>query len=111
MAVKKDFSTINTEKVFNSIETATSRKGQQGTASPEEAAQRAAQLRTQGRKGCKAVRINMAFTPENYDFVKIAARATGQTMTKFANQIIEQYRADHAEDYKEAKKLFEKFSK
>ncbi len=111
MAVKKDFSTINTEKVFNSIETATSRKGQQGTASPEEAAQRAAQLRTQGRKGCKAVRINMAFTPDNYDFVKVTAQATGQTMTKFTNFIVEKFRAEHAEEYKEAKKLFDKLNK
>lgn len=69
-------------------------KGQQTTASPEEAAERMAELRTQGRKGCKAVRINMAFTPDNHGFIKKMARISGMTMTEFTNSIIERYRVD-----------------
>jgi len=103
MASKKDFAGMNTGRVFSSIEQATSSKGQQGTASPQEAAARAADLQTQGRKGCKAVRINMAFTPDNYDFIRVMAKATGNTMTQFANRIIEAYRNEHPEFMEQAK--------
>ena len=46
MAMKKDFAGINTSRVYNSIEQATSEKGRQGTASPGEATQRALDLKT-----------------------------------------------------------------
>lgn len=94
---KKDFSGINTGRVYESIEQATSTKGQQGTVSPQEAAERMAALKTQGRKGCKATRINMAFTPENHEFIKVMAKASGRTMTEFANLVIAAYRNEHPE--------------
>jgi hypothetical protein len=94
---KKDFSNISTGRVFGAIEQATSEKGQQGTASPQEAQERMEQLKTQGRKGCKAIRINMAFTPSNHEFIKVLARATGRTMTDFTNLVIEAYRNEHPE--------------
>ena len=89
---KKDFAGMNTGRVYGAIEQATSKKGQQGTASPQEAQERAQDLKTQGRKGCKATRINMAFTPDNHEFIKIMARATGRTMTEFTNDVIAAYR-------------------
>ena len=49
MAKTKDFTRMNVtpvNKVYDSIEQGTSRKGQQGTASPEEAKERASQLRS-----------------------------------------------------------------
>ena len=109
MAKKKDFGSINTGKVYDAIEQATGKKGQQGTASPEEQAERAAELKSQGRKGCKAIRINMAFTPENHEFIKIMARIHGKTMTEFANLVIERYRSEHPETYEQAKALIEQF--
>jgi len=116
MAAKgKDFSQMNTGKastaggnagkVISAAAQATSEKGQQGTASPQEAAERAAQLRTQGRKGCKAVRINMAFTPDNHEFIKIMASITGHTMTEFTNIVVERYRNEHPELYAQAKAI------
>lgn len=108
MANKKDFAGINTGRVFDSIEQATSDKGQQGEASPQEAAERAAKLKTQGRKGCKAVRINMAFSPENHEFIRVMARISGRTMTEFANACIDQYRAEHPEIYSQAKAIISK---
>lgn len=102
-ASKKDFSGINTgSRVYSAIEQATSRKGQQGTASPDEAAERAAELKTQGRKGCKAIRINMAFTPDNHQFIKIMAKATGRTMTEFTNAVVTAYRNEHPEFLEQA---------
>ena len=94
---KKDFAGMNTGRVYGAIEQATSKKGQQGTASPQEAQERAQDLKTQGRKGCKATRINMAFTPDNHEFIKLMARATGRTMTEFTNDVIAAYRKEHPE--------------
>lgn len=94
---KPDFAAINTGRVYESIETATSSKGQQGTASPQEQAERQAELKTQGRKGCKAIRINMAFTPENHEFIAVMAKASGRSMTEFANLVIAAYRREHPE--------------
>ena len=107
MASKKDFAGMNTGRVYGAIETATSKKGQQGSASPQEAAERASSLKTQGRKGCKATRINMAFTPENHQFIKTMARISGQTMTEFTNLVIERYRTEHPEIYEQAKDIID----
>lgn len=103
MASKKDFAGINTSRVYSTIEQATSARGQQGKASPKEAAERAAELKTQGRKGCRAVRINMAFTPDNHEFIKIMAKASGKTMTEFANLVITAYRREHPDLLEQAK--------
>lgn len=118
-AAKKDFSGIKTgsrraaapakqektatpepqtgSRVFAAIEQATTTKGQQGTVSPAEAAERAENLQTQGRKGCKAIRINMAFSPSNHEFIKTMAKASGHTMTEFTNLVISAYRREHPE--------------
>lgn len=97
MASKKDFAGMNTSRVYSTLEQATGKKGQQTTASPQEAAQRAEEMKTQGRKGCKATRINMAFNPENYSFVRIMASASGKSMTEFTNLVIAAYRKEHPE--------------
>lgn len=107
MAGKKDFGGMNTGRVYGAIEQATSNKGQQGTASPQERAERASNLKTQGRKGCKAVRINMAFTPENHEFIKVMATITGQTMTEFCNFCIDRYRTEHPEIFEQAKAIID----
>lgn len=107
---KKDFSSIDTkrgEAALRQIRQATSIKGQQAEASQEEAAERAAELRTQGRKGCKAIRINMAFTPDNHEFIKVMARISGKTMTQFTNLVVERYRAEHPELYDQAKAIID----
>ncbi len=102
MANKKDFTGINTGRVYSKIEQAISRKGQQGIASKQEQAKRAAELKTQGRKGCKAIRINMAFTPDNHEFIKVMSKATGRTMTEFTNEVVAAYRNEHPEFMEQA---------
>ena len=82
-------------------------RGQQATASKEEAETRAEEGKTQGRKGCRASRINMAFTPSNYEFLQIMSKATGNTMTKFCNLIIKAYQAEHPEFMEKAKAFLE----
>ena len=108
MAKTKDFSgQIRTGKVFDALEQSTSRKGQQGTASPEEAHERAEALRTQGRKGAKAIRINMAFSPSNHEFIKVMAKASGRTMTQLTNDIITAYRNEHPEFMEQAQNFLD----
>lgn len=96
---------LNKDLLNEVIDLATGKRGQQQTATPEEARARADEMKTQGRKGCRAVRINMAFTPENHEFIKIMAGITGQTMTEFANTVIERYRQEHPEQYEKAKEI------
>ena len=43
----------------------------------------------------KQTRINMAFTPENYDFIRRFSRLRGQSMTDFTNHMIDEYREEH----------------
>lgn len=71
-------------------------------AGEEEQAERAAAMQTQGRKGCAAKRINMAFTPDNYEFIKVMAKASGRTMTEFTNLVIAAYQREHPEIMEQA---------
>lgn len=109
MAGKKDFTDLDTDlgMVFGNLEQATGKKGQQGEVTPQEKKEREEAMRTQGRKGCKAVRINMAFSSSNYNFVKTMARATGRTMTEFTNSIISAYQREHPEYMRQAEGFLE----
>lgn len=78
---------------------------EQTAADEAEQQQRAAEMRTQGRKGCAAARINMAFSAENYEFIKIMAGVTGQSLTQFCNLVFDRYREEHPELYERAKAI------
>ena len=102
----KNFGNINTDKLdkqsgecmlYEKPEQATGKGGQQGTATPEEIRRRQDSLKTQGRKGAKAIRINMAFTPNNHEFIRVMSKASGKSMTEFTNLIITAYRNEHPE--------------
>lgn len=98
MAKKKDFAAgIDTGRLFTDIEQATGKTRQQGKANPQEAAQREQDMTTQGRKGCKLPRVNMAFSTDNYNFIKVMAKATGRNMTEFINDLVTAYRNEHPE--------------
>ena len=64
-------------------------------------------LATQGKRGAKAQRINMAFTPSNIDFIRIMAKLKGQTMTQYVNSIIDREREEAGEAYQKAKDLID----
>ena len=106
---KKDFNQIQTGRVYGDIATATSKKGQQGAASPQEAQERKNRGQTQGRKGCHTDRINFAVTPDNLDYIKIMAGINGQTMSKFINAIITAHREANTETYNQAKTVTDQF--
>ena len=104
----KDFSGIDTGRnatggvVYEKLEQGTGKGGQQGTASPQEQHQRRQEGRTQGRKGCRVKRLNLAFYEGNYEFIRVMSKATGRTMTQFTNLIIEAYRNEHPEMMQQA---------
>lgn len=119
MAGRKDFTTANTGRVYGAIAEA--------TAEPEQAqeAQQARKERktyteqeqqefreagkTKGRKGCKAIRINMAFTPEVHEYIKTMARVRGESITDFTNYIFTRSMEENAEVYQRAKEFKESF--
>ena len=109
MAGKKDFAGMNTGRVYSTIEQATSTRGQQSKASPQEQAERAATGRTQGRKGCKkdGKRINLLLDPANHQFISVMAKATGRNMTEMCNEIIKAYRNDHPDIMEKAAGLLD----
>lgn len=65
-------------------------------------------LKTQGKKGAKAQRFNMAFTPSNLDFIRIMSKINGQTMTQFVNEIIDREREAQSETYQQVKSFLDK---
>lgn len=97
-----------TEKTSALYEQAAKPKKTQPITSEAERIQRKAAGKTQGRAGCKTDRINLAFTVENYEFIKRFCRLRGLNMTEFVNHIIEDYRKQHIKEFEEFEKFIEK---
>lgn len=105
MAKRKEENELQTSAMItNTLETLQG-GGKYPTATPEEAYQRKSELRTQGKKGAKSDRYNMAFTPANYDYINVVARIRGITKTKLVNEIVDEYREHNPELYNKAKKI------
>lgn len=114
MASKKDFTAANTGRVYSTISEATADPAQEAQKPRKEyTAQQAQEMRqagtTQGRKGCKAVRINMAFAPDIHEYIRTMARVRGESVTDFTNYVFRQSMADNAELYEKAKAFQESF--
>ena len=106
MSMAKDFSSM--DGIIADIATATaasSGKRQQETATAEEQAARRAAGRTQGRKGCKMQRINLAFSDENMKLIQIMSKSMGITQTKFVNQVLDNWRGENQDLYDQAEKM------
>lgn len=110
MATKKDFSKIKTGSVYAAIADATAdpppqaipRRKTGAAPTKEEIDLARAQGKTQGRAGVKALRINMAFSPEVHDYIRTMARVRGQTVTQFTEAVFRKSMEDNAEIYAQA---------
>ena len=51
----------------------------------------------QGHRGQKAARVNMAFSPENTEFLRIVSKGYKVNMTALVNHIIDRYRTENPE--------------
>lgn len=115
MASKKDFSNVNTNRAYSAIAEATAEPEQQEaqevqqarrerkTYTEQEQQQFREEGKTKGRKGCKAIRINMAFTPEVHEYIKTMARVRGESITDFTNAVFARHMEENAEIYERAK--------
>lgn len=61
--------------------------------------------KTQGAKGCKLPRINLALTPDHYQFVRSLSGASGMSYSDFINAVLEEYKRNHPEAVELAGKL------
>lgn len=57
---------------------------------------------TSGHKGCKMPRINMAFDPDLYDYVRTMATVRGETMTAFVNHVLRESMRQNKTTYSKA---------
>ena len=108
MATKKDFSEMKTGRVYDTITEATAEKEPikknkpRKEYTPEERLQFMESMKTSGRKGAKMPRINIAFVPEVYEYIKIMSRVRGETMTEFVNISLKNYMEEHKDIYEKA---------
>ena len=117
---KKDFSSVNTGSVYGTIQEATADPAQ-GAQEPQEARKERKTYteaeqeryrqegRTMGRKGCKAIRINMAFTPEVHEYIKTMARVRGESITEFTNAVFARHMLENAQLYAQAQAFKDRF--
>lgn len=69
-----------------------SQKSQDIQKDQEEKEIKSSKPKTQGRKGKALPRINMAFYPGNYEYIKLISRIEGVSMTRYVNDLIEKDR-------------------
>lgn len=106
---KKDFSNVNTGSVYDAISEATAQDPQKErkTYTEQEAQELREAGKTQGRKGVKATRINMAFSPTVHDYIRTMARVRGESVTEFTEAVFKQHMEANAETYEKAKAFIE----
>ena len=107
----KDFTGIKAGKaVTDTIAEATAEPAQETqtahkerkTYTAQEAAEFMQQMKTNGRKGLKLPRINLAFAPDIYEYCRTMARAAGMNYTDFVNRVLRQHMDEHQEAYQRA---------
>lgn len=116
----KNFAGVNSAPVYSSIENATAEPAPQEitrrhrkageTATAEDIQLAREQGRTQGRKGCKAVRINMAFAPDVHDYIRCMARVRGESITAFTEYVFRKSMEDNADLYDQAQAFKDNFN-
>lgn len=116
--LKKDFTQASTKRVYDAITEATQeapetpevqeepklkkRYKDRKEYTPEEAAAFAESFKTSGRKGLRLPRINVAFTPENYEYIRTMSRVRGENYTAFINWLIKTHKDENMDMYKKA---------
>lgn len=104
---KKDFSKINTGNIYSDTIAEATQEAQETrkprkTYTEQEAAEIMQTMNTAGRKGVKLPRINLAFAPDVYEYVKTMSMAAGMNYTTFVNMVLRQHMEDHADKYQQA---------
>ena len=80
----------------------TKERKERRTYTAEETLEALENMKSSGRKGVKMPRINLAFTPANYEFIKTMAQVRGQNLTEFVNDMLAEARNSHQDVYEKA---------
>lgn len=84
-------------------ETHEAQEAYEDRASKADGAYRAAD--TQGKRGKKALRMTMAFSEENMDYIRTMGKLESGGATAYVNRLIEADRRKHADVYRQMKSL------
>ena len=79
------------------------------TYTQEQVDQFVAENRTRGRKGARRVRINMAFTPDVHEYIRVMSRYLGMTMTDFTDLVFKFHMEANEQLYDEVQRRKETF--
>ena len=116
---KKDFSQVDTGRVYDMIAEATAEPEQETQEaqqkkpaykprkmySAQEAQEFKEQMKTSGHKGVKLPRINLAFAPDVYEYIQVMSRVRGDNLTAFVNLALRQHMKEHGDLYEKAKEF------
>lgn len=100
---KKDFSQVN--DVIAQATVGEGKRKPRKEYTEQEAAEIAETMHTTGKKGIKLPRINLAFSPSNYQYIEIMSRVRGENLTQFVNKIIAEHREQHGDLYEKAQEF------
>lgn len=76
-------------------------------ATAEEAAERKAERRTQGKKGVKLNRVAASFTPEALEYIKVMSKIRGESMSEFIERVLMQHKAENMAQFEAAKQIID----
>lgn len=60
------------------------------------------EMKTAGRKGVHLPRINVAFSPQVYDYIRTMSKASGLSYTQFINIVLNEHKEAHEAIYQKA---------
>jgi hypothetical protein len=102
---KKDFTQVDNVIAQATVEQGKRKPRKEYT--EQEAAEIAETMHTTGKKGVKLPRINLAFSPSNYEYIQIMSRVRGENLTQFINKIIAEHKEQHMDIYEKAQEFID----
>lgn len=103
---KKDFS-ATFKQLTQTVQEPQQVQEVQKTPTEQEIQKAQAEQQTQGKKGYKMQRINMAFTPDNIEYIRAISKLKGRTMTQYVNDLIAQEREKNTDLLQQIKSIIE----
>ena len=101
--VKREHPMPETHEAYEAHEAHEAHEAYEAHAPKEDGAYRAAD--TQGKRGKKALRMTMAFSEENMDYIRTMGKLESGGATAYVNRLIEADRRKHADVYRQMKSL------
>ena len=102
---KKDFTQVDNVIAQATVEQGKRKPRKEYT--EQEAREIAETMHTTGKKGVKLPRINLAFSPSNYEYIQIMSRVRGENLTQFINKIIAEHKEQHMDIYEKAQEFID----